>query len=117
MQLTRIKILEFPEKIFSLTKNCPVNRLAQEVERMKNGFITFRSVTYAQRGEGVLRRVGFNARMQRTPKWMEEQGCGYCLRLPAAELSDAVRVLQGQSVDYRRVYLRREDGVLEEWKL
>lgn len=83
---------------------------------MKNGFITFRSVTYAQRAEALLRRSGFDVMLQRTPKWMEEMGCGYCLRLSAEELTPAIRMLNSQSVSFRKVYLRREDGKLEEWK-
>lgn len=83
---------------------------------MKNGFITFRSVTFAQRGESLLRRGGFSVQLQRTPRWMEEQGCGYCLRMAAGELEQAVRLMQANAVSYRKVYLRREDGKLEEWK-
>ena len=48
---------------------------------MRFCYITFRSVTPAQKGEGVLRRAGVDCTMQRTPRWMEEQGCGYSLRL------------------------------------
>ena len=84
---------------------------------MKNGFMTFRSVTYAQRGEALLRRAGFDILLQRTPKWMEEQGCGYCLRMAAGDLGAAARLLQANSVGFRRMYLRTEDGKLEEWKL
>lgn len=84
---------------------------------MKNGYLTFRSVTYAQRGEALLRRSGFDIVLQRTPKWMEEQGCGYCLRLPVGELGAAARLLRVNAVSFRRAYLRREDGMLEEWKL
>ena len=44
---------------------------------MKKCIITFRSVTPAQRAEEVLRRAGVECSIQRTPKWMEEKGCGY----------------------------------------
>ena len=44
---------------------------------MKTFFITFRSLTYAQRGEQTLRSGGIKSRMRRTPRWMEERGCGY----------------------------------------
>ena len=36
--------------------------------------ITFRSVTYAQRGERVLNRAGERDRVESTPRWMEEKG-------------------------------------------
>ena len=44
-------------------------------------FITFRSVTYAQRAERLLSRAGFRCRIQRSQRWMAEKGCGYSLRL------------------------------------
>ena len=76
--------------------------------------ITFRSVTYAQRGERVLNRAGERARVQRTPRWMEEQGCGYSLRLQTDNIERAVALLRGEQLPMRKVYLRREDGSLEE---
>ena len=76
--------------------------------------ITFRSVTYAQRGERVLNRAGERARVQRTPRWMEEQGCGYSLRLQTDNIERAVTLLRGEQLPMRKVYLRREDGSLEE---
>ena len=41
---------------------------------MNQYLITFRSVTYAQRGERSLTRRGISCDVMRTPKWMEEQG-------------------------------------------
>lgn len=76
--------------------------------------ITFRSVTPAQRGEGVLRRAGFNCSIRRTPRWMEEQGCGYSLQVRHADAARAVQLLQAADVHYRKVYLHRENGTLEE---
>ena len=76
--------------------------------------ITFRSVTYAQRGERVLNRAGERARVQRTPRWMEEQGCGYSLRLQTDNIERAVTLLRGEQLPMRKVYLRWEDGSLEE---
>lgn len=82
---------------------------------MKNVFITFRSVTYAQRGEGVLTRGGISCSMQRTPKWMEEMGCGYCLRLHRKDMSAALELLRRQQVAFRKVYLKDESGKVEEY--
>lgn len=76
--------------------------------------ITFRSVTPAQRGESALRRAGISAVIQRTPKWMEEQGCGYSLRLRQADVLESVSHLRNQNVVFRKVYLRRENGTTEE---
>ena len=51
---------------------------------MRNCIITFRSVTPAQRGEAILKREGINCTLQRTPRSMQEKGCGY---LNAAEFA------------------------------
>ena len=80
-------------------------------------FITFRSVTPAQRGEAVLRKAGLRGALQRTPKWMEEQGCGYCLRLRQEEAPEAVNLLREAKVGFRKVYLQREKGNTEELAL
>lgn len=80
-------------------------------------FITFRSVTYAQRGERLMNRAGLRCSVQRTPRWMEEQGCGYSLRVQTDEIARAVRILKQEQLPLRKVYLRREDGGLEETAL
>lgn len=76
--------------------------------------ITFRSVTYAQRGERVLGRAGIRCSLQRTPRWMEEQGCGYSLRVQTGDILRAVELLRREQLPLRRVYRKSEDGTLEE---
>ena len=84
---------------------------------MKFYYITFRSVTFAQRGEGLLNQKNIRCTLQRTPRWMEEQGCGYCLRLWTTEVGPAVELLRENRVPLRRVYRQRSDGLLEEMAL
>ncbi len=81
---------------------------------MKQYYITFRSVTYAQRGERILRGAGIRCSLQRTPRWMEEQGCGYALRIWTADVWPAVKLLREKGVSLRRVYVQGRDGQLEE---
>ncbi len=81
---------------------------------MKYDFITFRSVTIAQRGERVLSGAGIRCSVQRTPRWMEEQGCGYCLRLQSGSARQALELLGRNQLKWRKVYTQREDGILEE---
>ena len=45
---------------------------------------------------------------------MEEQGCGYSLRLRHRELMQAVKTLRDGGVMFRKVYLQGENGVFEE---
>ena len=84
---------------------------------MMDCYITFRSVTFAQRGERELRRVGISCNVQRTPRWMEEQGCGYSVRVQCRDISMAVDLLRHRQVPFRKVYLRGENGALEETNL
>ena len=80
-------------------------------------FITFRSVTIAQRGEGLLKKKGILCKLLRTPRWMEEQGCGYSLRVRPADAAQCVQLLRGGNVPFRKVYLRRENDTVEELSL
>ena len=84
---------------------------------MYDCLITFRSVTPAQRGEGILRRAGLFCFLSRTPKWMAEQGCGYSLRVHHKQIHRCVELLEAESVAYRKIYLLREDGRAEELEI
>lgn len=81
---------------------------------MKFYYITFRSVTHAQRGESILKQRGIRCTLQRTPRWMEEQGCGYSLRLQTRQISEAVKLLRQEQIPMRKVYRQNGDGTLEE---
>lgn len=80
-------------------------------------YITFRSVTFAQRGEKLLQQKNNRVNLMRTPRWMEEQGCGYALKLWTGEISGIVRLLRENRIQLRKVYVQREDGAMEEVKL
>ena len=81
---------------------------------MKTCMITFRSVTPAQRAEQLLKQAGIRCQLRRTPKSMEEKGCGYCLHLPCAVLQTAVEHMRSQDIPFRKVYVNRDNGSLEE---
>ena len=81
---------------------------------MKFCMITFRSVTPAQRAEGILRRAGFECSIQRTPRWMEEQGCGYSLRVRCQDAPQCVLLLKENQVSFRKIYLKRDNATVEE---
>ena len=81
---------------------------------MKYCLITFRSVTPAQRGENILRRAGVSCGIRRTPRWMEEQGCGYSLRVGFQDAARSVELLRNEDVPFRKVYWIRENGTAEE---
>ncbi len=81
---------------------------------MKFCLITFRSVTPAQRGESILRRAGLECTLQRTPRWMEERGCGYSIRVRHHDMMAALELLRSNDVVFQKVYLRRDNGTMEE---
>ena len=81
---------------------------------MNGYFITFRSVTPAQRGEQLLRRQGVRCILQRTPRWMQENGCGYCLRLTTDRIREVKSLLDGAGLPYRKIYRLNREGDTEE---
>ena len=81
---------------------------------MKGYCITFRSVTYGQSGQRLLQRAGLDARLQRTPRHLEQRGCGYCLRLNVKQGMEAVELLRHGNVSFRGVYAMLADGSAEE---
>ena len=81
---------------------------------MKYCFITLHSLTMAQKAETLLRRNGIACSVQRTPRWMEEQGCGNGIRVNCEDIEEGVLILQEHNIPYKRVYLRRENGKMEE---
>lgn len=66
--------------------------------------ITFRSITPAQRAQRVLRRGGMEAALQRTPRQMEVQGCGYCLRIRTVDREMAVSLLEQANIPFGKIY-------------
>ena len=82
---------------------------------MKFYYVTFRSVTHAQRGERLLQKEGIRCALLRTPKWMEQRGCGYSLRLWTDQIRTVLKILQTGKVPLGKVYLQGADGQLEEW--
>ena len=77
-------------------------------------YITFRSVTFAQRGERLLNQKNIRASLMRTPRWMEEQGCGYALKLWTSDIRAVAQLLREHRIQMRRVYVQKEDGTMEE---
>lgn len=81
---------------------------------MKLYYITFRSVTYAQRGEKLLIENHYRCQLRRTPRWMEERGCGYCLQMTLGDIMPPVLLLKNAGIPLRKVYVQSGDGTMEE---
>lgn len=81
---------------------------------MRFYFITFRSVTFAQRAEKLLNQKAVRVSLMRTPRWMEEQGCGYALKLWTNDILPVVKLLRENKIQLRKVYAQMENGDMEE---
>ena len=75
-----------------------------------------RSLTYAQRTAHVLERVGIPGSVQRSPKLISREGCGYCVRIPERRLADALTVLRREGTAPKQVFLQSADGEYSEVK-
>ena len=81
---------------------------------MKSFFLTFRSITQAQRAERAYSRAGMGCTLRRTPRWMEERGCGYGVEVKCPDLKIGLEVLHREKIPFRKSYLLHADGVVEE---
>lgn len=81
---------------------------------MKTYLITFRSITLAQRAQETLESGGRLCRLRRTPRWMEQRGCGYAVEVKLAGLDQAVEILGREGISYRKAYVLTQDGSMEE---
>lgn len=76
---------------------------------MRKDFITFRSITPAQRGQKLLRDMGIDTVLQRTPGYMQDRGCGYCLRIATKDIPAAVQALEHAGLHYSKIYTGGEN--------
>lgn len=84
---------------------------------MMNCMITLRSVTPAQRGQRLLQRAGIPCTLGRTPRKLEEQGCGYGLQVDMEKLPRAVELLREEKVPIRKVYRFDPETGMRELKI
>ena len=75
--------------------------------------ILARSVTYAQRMQFALERVGLRCQICRAPRELTDLGCAYAVRLAAADLADALTVLHREALDPVQIFLNQR-GVFRE---
>lgn len=76
-------------------------------------YVTFRSITHAQRGAGALLEVGIPCTMARTPQALAARGCGYSLRF-LGDWTAAGRILTQQGIPYGKIYRQDPAGSFRE---
>ena len=69
---------------------------------MEKYYISFRSVTYAQKGQRALEQEGQNCFLQRAPKWMSGRGCGYAIEV--ADPRKAAEILKRKHAPWEKVF-------------
>ena len=81
---------------------------------MEKILILFRSITFAQKGERVLNRVGIDCRLLRTPRTLSNKSCGYCLQLRRQDLELVLEVLREAKLPFGKVYAIDSGGAFKE---
>ena len=81
---------------------------------MLDYWITFRSVTFAQRAQRIVEGAGVRTRLARAPKGLSERGCAYALLVSAQDAPRAVQELRAANVPFRKVVRRTPAGDWEE---
>lgn len=72
---------------------------------MEHYLIIARSVTYAQRMQRALVRAGIRCRIFRAPRDLTDRGCAYAVEIAAGDLSAALPVLYGESLNPVQIFL------------
>lgn len=75
-----------------------------------SALITFRSLTYAQRGLLTLGRSGIPGRIVSVPRGLSDRGCAYAVSFSDHRWENAAEVLDTAGADYGKVFLREADG-------
>lgn len=75
---------------------------------------TFRSLTPAQSARSVLAVEGLPASLERAPKRLSTQGCGYVLRVGSGGAMRALSVFRGRGVAFGHLYRLFHNGAVEE---
>ena len=78
---------------------------------------TFRSFTAAQSGRNVLQQLQIDAQLQRAPKRLTEQGCGYVLRVAAPAGASAAEALRAYGAPVVQIYRCFPNGLCQEAEL
>ncbi len=76
-------------------------------------FITFRSITGAQKAVKILEKAGIGNSMQRTPKNMVTEGCGYAVRVREDKSAAAIKLLKSAGINYGKLFVS-SDGSYNE---
>ena len=83
---------------------------------MEHYLILARSVTYAQRMQRALNRVGVRCQISRAPRDLTDLGCAYVLRVPVNDLMQAVTAIYREALGPVQIFLYQR-GTYQEVRL
>lgn len=69
-----------------------------------------RSLTYAQRTAKALERAGITAIVTKVPQIIASDGCGYCVKVPAKHVSNALVALKDAELYPIKIFVLYADG-------
>jgi len=72
--------------------------------------ITCRSLTYAQKTAAALERAGITSHIIRSPKSIEEGGCGYSVKVSEHRLKDSLQVLRRSELKPLHIFVSDGEG-------
>lgn len=72
---------------------------------MEHYLILARSVTYAQRMQKALGRMGIRCQIYRAPRDLTNLGCAYAVRIAAGDLQTALKTLHAEALDPIQIFL------------
>ena len=78
---------------------------------MEQYLILARSITYAQRMQSVLGRVGLRCQISRAPRTLTDFGCAYILRLETNEIGGVMALLQREGLEPVSVFRKGQEEV------
>ena len=81
---------------------------------MSEYYITFQSLTAAQRAAFALTKEGISAQLIRTPKQVSAYGCSYAIRIPADAKHRTELVFFQNQIVWERIFSVTKDWAVQE---
>ena len=78
---------------------------------MEQYLILARAITYAQRMQSVLGRVGLRCQISRAPRDLTDLCCAYILRLETNEIGGVMALLQREGLEPVSVFRKGQEEV------
>lgn len=76
-----------------------------------------KSLTYAQRAAKALERAGITAIVTKVPQIISSDGCGYCVKVSAKHISNALVALKNAELYPLKIFVLYADGNMGEVNL